>query len=171
MHAVIHAGSTSSKKPCLTSSHSSLHTPGGGSVLSHGPLCHASQSCYLPLRSGLYLIPLCITGLSSAYSRHSINAHQRMTVCLQAPHMLPHLTSLFGSLGLFFYPWLNEALEAAPANRLPAGDLALGKGQQRALGAAGKGSSVASSSPPTCPTRDAGSGPRMLCLHSQSHAR
>lgn len=92
------------------------------------PPWHASHRCFLPLRSGLYLTPPYIPGLGSAYSRHSIDAHQRMTVSLQAPHMIPHLPSFHGSLGLFSYPGLNEALEAAPAGRLPAEGLALGKG-------------------------------------------
>lgn len=34
-----------------------------------------------------------------------------MTITVQAAHMLLHLSSLLGNLGLFFYPWFNEALE------------------------------------------------------------
>lgn len=108
---------------------------------------------------------------------------------LQALHMLLHLPSLLGSLGLFFYPWLNAALGAAPTTRLPAGDSALGKGQP-ALELAGNrlcGSQLSShlshggyrlQAHRCCmvcaraiPGRNTMRSSQLLCLHSQSHAR
>lgn len=36
-----------------------------------------------------------------------------MTISVQAAHVLLHLSSLLGNLGLFLCPWFNEALEAS----------------------------------------------------------
>lgn len=85
--------------------------------------------------------------------------------------MLLHLPCLLGNLGLFFYPWFNEALEAGSSCQQGCQQETQLREKGSELEPAGKSGPAVPSPPPTFPTMEAGFRPPVLCSSLPSYPR